>query len=121
MRETPRTSKPYSDAQWQAILAAGDRVEERLSAGDVRLTMGGEPTFVAADDPMAPEWNIAALGPTKHIYADKLARRLRQRFANGRHCCTTVWANGIRASRWRAGPMRSTGARTDNRCGAPMT
>jgi uncharacterized protein (DUF2126 family)/transglutaminase-like putative cysteine protease len=100
--ETPRTSKPYSDAQWQAILSAGDRVEERLSAGDVRLTMGGEPTFVAAEDSMAPEWNIAALGPTKHIYADKLAHRLRQRFAKGGmlHHGLGKWYPGEQVARW---------------------
>src|SRR6195256_715846 len=83
IRETPRVTRPYSEEQWQAVLAAGDAVEERLKAGDVRLSVGGEPTFVALDDGLAPEWNIAALGPAKRTYADKLARRLRERLAKG--------------------------------------
>ena len=76
VRETPRVTKPYSERQWQDILAAGRAVDRALSAGDVRLTMGGEPTFIAADDMDAPEWNTAALGPTKRRYAGRLLRRL---------------------------------------------
>ncbi|MFN8643606.1 MAG: transglutaminase family protein [Candidatus Binatia bacterium] len=45
VRETPRVARPYSDAQWAAIDAAGRAVDAALAAGDVRLTMGGEPTF----------------------------------------------------------------------------
>ncbi len=81
LEDRPRPTKPYDDAQWEALVACGDQVERALSAGDVRLTMGGEPTFVAMDDQEGDEWNTTALGPTKHIYADKLIRRLRQRFA----------------------------------------
>ncbi|MBK1658782.1 transglutaminase family protein [Paracraurococcus ruber] len=76
VRETPRVTKPYTDAQWQDILARGQAVDAALRAGDVRLTMGGEPTFIAADDMDAPEWNTAALGPTKRRYAGRLLRRL---------------------------------------------
>ena len=76
LRETPRTTKPYSEVEWQDILAAGRRVDRALAAGDVRLTMGGEPTFVSASDMEASEWNTAALGPTKRSYAGKLIRRL---------------------------------------------
>lgn len=76
VRETPRVTKPYSERQWQDILAQGARVDRALAAGDVRLTMGGEPTFIAADDMDAAEWNTDALGPTKRKYAGRLLRRL---------------------------------------------
>ncbi len=76
IRETPRVTKPYTDRQWQDILAAGARVDRALAAGEVRLTFGGEPTFVCATDQEAPEWNTAALGPTKRRYASRLLRRL---------------------------------------------
>jgi uncharacterized protein (DUF2126 family) len=81
--ETPRVTKPYSEAQWQDILAAGARVDRALSAGDVRLTLGGEPTFVSAADMDAPEWNTDALGPTKRFYAERLLRRLAPLWAPG--------------------------------------
>ena len=74
--ETPRVTKPYTDAQWQDILATGRRVDRALSVGDMRLTMGGEPTFVSASDMEGAEWNADALGPTKRSYAGKLIRRL---------------------------------------------
>jgi len=79
--ESPRVTKPYTDAQWQAIDRLGDRVEEMLQRGDVRLTMGGEPTFVSADDMQSAEWNTDAAGPTKRLLAEQLIHRLRQRFA----------------------------------------
>ncbi|MDB5375411.1 MAG: transglutaminase domain protein, partial [Belnapia sp.] len=83
VRETPRVTKPYSERQWQDILARGVAVDRALTAGDVRLTMGGEPTFIAADDMDAPEWNTDAMGPTKRIYAGRLLRRLAGLWAPG--------------------------------------
>ena len=41
------------------------RIDAELAAGDVRLTMGGEPTFVSIDDMDGEEWNTAAQGPDK--------------------------------------------------------
>ncbi len=76
MVETPRVTKPYQPAQWQAIVAAGQRVDDALAAADVRLTMGGEPTFVSDRDPDGSEWTIDALGPTKRREAGRLIRRL---------------------------------------------
>ena len=81
--ETPRVTKPYTARQWQDILAQGAEVDRALQRGDVRLTMGGEPTFVAASDFEAPEWNIDAMGPTKRHYAGRLIRKL-----------TPLWAPG---------------------------
>jgi len=83
IRETPRTTKPYAEATWQAILARGAEVDRALARGAVRLTMGGEPTFVSASDMDAPEWNTAALGPTKQVYAERLIRRLIDRWSPG--------------------------------------
>lgn len=81
IEDRPRPTKPFSDAQWEQLVACGEQVERSLSANDVRLTLGGEPTFVAVDDPEGDEWNTTALGPTKRRYADRLVRRLMQRFA----------------------------------------
>ena len=81
--ETPRVTRPYTEAQWQAILAAGRHVDRALDEGAVRLTMGGEPTFVCADDREAAEWTTDALGPTKRVFAGKLLRRLLPLWAPG--------------------------------------
>jgi uncharacterized protein (DUF2126 family)/transglutaminase-like putative cysteine protease len=76
LRETPRVTKPYTERQWQDILAMGQRVDHALNDSQVRLTMGGEPTFVSAADMDAPEWNTDALGPTKRRMAGRLIRKL---------------------------------------------
>jgi uncharacterized protein (DUF2126 family)/transglutaminase-like putative cysteine protease len=81
--ETPRVTRPYTPRQWQDILARGAAVDRALERGDVRLTMGGEPTFVAASDFEAAEWNIDAMGPTKRKYAGRLIRKLAPLWAPG--------------------------------------
>jgi uncharacterized protein (DUF2126 family)/transglutaminase-like putative cysteine protease len=79
--ESPRVTKPYTEDQWQAIETLGHQIDDRLKQADVRLTMGGEPTFVSIDDMEGEEWNTAALGPKKRLLADELIRRLRAKFA----------------------------------------
>ena len=81
--ESPRTTKPYPEAIWADIRAAGAAVDRALADGQVRLTFGGEPTFVAATDQEAAEWNAGALGPTKRAYAGRLMRRLNALWAPG--------------------------------------
>ena len=100
--ETPRVTKPYSEETWQTILDAGHIVDARLKRGDVRLSMGGEPTFVSADDQEGAEWNTAAVGPTKRAHADDLIRRLRDRFAPGGmlHYGQGKWYPGEQLPRW---------------------
>ncbi|MFO0889070.1 MAG: transglutaminase family protein [Isosphaeraceae bacterium] len=81
--EDPRVTKPYTDEQWRAIEDLGHEIDEHLRRGDVRLTMGGEPTFVSIDDMDGEEWNTAALGDAKRRIAGGLLKSLRDRFASG--------------------------------------
>ena len=79
--EDPRVTKPYSEEQWQEILALGKAVDREFEANDVRLTMGGEPTFVSIDDMESPQWNNAALGADKRRLAGELLQRLKAKLA----------------------------------------
>ena len=100
--EAPRVTKPYSDEQWVEIEGLGHRIDEKLQAMDVRLTQGGEPTFVAVDDPDGEEWNTAAMGPTKRLLAADLFHRLREKYApHGlMHFGQGKWYPGEQLPRW---------------------
>jgi uncharacterized protein (DUF2126 family)/transglutaminase-like putative cysteine protease len=102
IHEDPRVTKPYTEDQWQAILALGETVDEKLQANDVRLTMGGEPTFVSIDDMDSPQWNTAALGDHKLDRAGVLLRRLKDAFGKGAvlHYGQGKWYPGEQLPRW---------------------
>jgi uncharacterized protein (DUF2126 family)/transglutaminase-like putative cysteine protease len=102
IHEDPRVTRPFSEPQWSDILALGEQVERELAAGDVRLTMGGEPTFVSIDDMEGPEWSITALSPTKRRLAGNLLKRLHDRFSKGGmlHYGQGKWYPGEPLPRW---------------------
>lgn len=102
LKESPRVTKPYTPEVWSDILAFGQAVDRRLVAGDVRLTQGGEPTFVSIDDMEGAEWNTTALGPHKRERAADLVKRLRKRFADGAllHWGQGKWYPGESLPRW---------------------
>ncbi|TWU24550.1 transglutaminase family protein [Bythopirellula polymerisocia] len=102
IHEDPRVTKPYTDEEWQKIEAVGHSVDQRLQAGDVRLTMGGEPTFVSIDDMEGAEWTTAAVGPTKRLRAADLFLRMQRRFAPNSllHFGQGKWYPGESLPRW---------------------
>lgn len=100
--ESPRVTKPYTEKQWKEIYKLGLKVEKQLEKNDVRLTMGGEPTFVSIDDMESPEWNTDADGPMKRELAKDLSKRLMNEFGKGAvlHHAQGKWYPGEPLPRW---------------------
>jgi len=100
--ESARVTKPYEEGQWQVINDLGKMVDQQLLDMDVRLTMGGEPTFVSALDRDGAEWNTDALGPTKRGLGTELLQKLQARYASGGflHFGQGKWYPGEQLPRW---------------------
>ena len=102
IHEDPRVTKPFTEAQWSAIDLLGQQVDRELAAADVRLTMGGEPTFVSIDDMEGAEWNYTAMSERKLELATELLYRLRRQYAPGGllHFGQGKWYPGEPLPRW---------------------
>ncbi|MBN9690576.1 MAG: transglutaminase family protein [Verrucomicrobia bacterium] len=100
--ESPRVTKPYTEEQWKSIESLGHTIDDDLVKHDVRLTMGGEPTFVSIDDPDGPEWNFTAVSHPKRVLSGKLIKRLRDKFSPGAllHYGQGKWYPGEPLPRW---------------------
>ncbi len=97
-----RPTTPYTRDVWEALCTAGDQVDVLLAEHRVTLTMGGEPTFNSREHADAPEWNSAALGPTKWTQGLRLTDELRQRLAPGAVVLSRPgkWYPGESLPRW---------------------
>ena len=102
VNEIPQLSKPFSAEDWEQVRNVAHAVDQDLKQQDVRLTMGGEPTYVGIDDPESPQWNLDALGPAKRTRGLVLIRRLRERTASGGllHFGQGKWYPGETLPRW---------------------
>jgi uncharacterized protein (DUF2126 family)/transglutaminase-like putative cysteine protease len=103
--ESPRVTLPYTEEQWGKIESLGHSIDDDLKKGDVRLTMGGEPTFISIDDPDGPEWNFTAVSQKKRVLSGELIKRLRKKFAPGSllHYGQGKWYPGEPLPRWALG------------------
>lgn len=102
IHESPRVTKPYTDEQWSRIEALGHSIDAELKAQDVRLTMGGEPTFISIDNMDGDEWNYTALSPQKRELSVDLIQRIKERYAPGGlfHYGQGKWYPGEQLPRW---------------------
>jgi len=100
--ESEPSSETLSDADWLRIRQVAHSVDASLKEQDVRLTMGGEPTYVGIDEPESPQWNIDALGPIKRSRGLALIQALRKRMAPGGllHYGQGKWYPGEALPRW---------------------
>jgi len=73
--------QPFSSDQWNAINALGHQVDRELHAARVDLTVGGEPTYVSAQDRDSLQWRYTALGEDKRRIAGNLLSRLQKRLS----------------------------------------
>lgn len=102
IHEDPRVTKPYTDEQWEAIDELGGEVDAQLKYHDVRLTMGGEPTFISIDNMDGDEWNTTADSPQKRELSRTLLDRIQKQYADKglRYYGEGKWYPGEPLPRW---------------------
>ena len=105
LNDPRRPSKPFTEADWGRVRQVAHGVDAELEAQNVRLTMGGEPTYVGIDDPESPQWNVDALGSLKRTRGMVLIQGLRNKMAPGAllHYGRAIAALGVElllACRW---------------------
>ncbi len=102
LNEAPQLSRPYSDEDWDRVRAVAHRIDREVETEDVRMTMGGEPTYVGIDDPESGQWNLTALGAMKRTRGLSLLREIRNKTAPGGllHFGQGKWYPGEALPRW---------------------
>ena len=105
INETPRVTKPYTQGQWAAIDDLGSKVDAALADENIKLTMGGEPTFISLDDMESEQWNTAADGADKRRLAHELFLKMKKEFAPAplTHYAQGKWYPGEPLPRWQYG------------------
>jgi uncharacterized protein (DUF2126 family)/transglutaminase-like putative cysteine protease len=105
LNDAPRTSQPFTENDWSRLQQVARQIDEDLEEHDVRLTMGGEPTFVGIDEPESLQWNIEALGQAKRNRGMALIRGLRETMTAGAllHYGQGKWYPGEPLPRWALG------------------
>ena len=103
--EAPRSTRPYPENVWTDIVKLGDRIDQELLDRDVRLSMGGEPTFVSIDDMESAQWTTEALGKEKLDLSETLIKKLKKEWAPGGflHYGQGKWYPGESLPRWALG------------------
>ena len=102
LNESRPRSQGHFEEKWLRIRHVAHCVDNELEAHDVRLTMGGEPTYVGIDEPESPQWNIDALGDDKRTRGLALIQALREKMAPGGllHYGQGKWYPGEQLPRW---------------------
>ena len=105
IHEDPRVTRPTPTCSGPRSMRWASSVDAELVAADVRLTQGGEPTFVSIDDMDGPEWNYTAMSPEEARPRRSLLLRLKARFAPGGllHDGQGKWYPGEPLPRWALG------------------
>ncbi len=102
LNEAAQVSRPFTEEVWREVRETAHIVDGVLQAQNVRLTMGGEPTFVGLDEPDSLQWSLEALGSLKRTRGLSLIRDLRRRTAPGGllHFGQGKWYPGEVLPRW---------------------